>query len=665
MYFVVLLFTKFNNLKFNFMKKLLIVFLILSTKFSNAQTNALYADLGSGSLRNNICWFDWSGFTVSNGASRSFITADGLNVNVTFSSVTNPPSPSVMQTWSGSVLWNLYNYSNTAYNPALYNNGNPNNSQFTIIVNATRNGNPVPFTFVAADAEASITESTILQTTGTPWKIIDFFRNSTQNSNPVLNCNTQTSTIIDTYGGSANTGQNPVISTEANSSGSLTINAVLNKGGISGGMAVAFGIFSPIDRGDLPSTYGYAQHQIKFNYNNSCNFNSPLPTITQIKNLYIGNNEPDADGVQSLDDNSSGFDEDAFPSSFPNYLSNGTYSLTFPVLNTTGNNAYISGWFDYNRNGIFDATEIATAIVATSSTSATLTWTGLPTTLPQVNPSINDFGFRFRISSNQTEAYASSGFAIDGEVEDYYVPIITSCPQDCYWTLNGNTINANQFIGTSNNQNFTIKTNSLSRMVITGNNGYVGIGLASGLLPNAKLHVDNAYIPNVRFQNLPNTRSPEYVYIDSDGFLYRSRRTFLGLEYDDVDAEIGNAINALTERLNYLERVLSNCECGKGYFESKMIEQKKVSSSAITNIAPNPTNGASKVSYSVNEENLYNVELRLINAAGIVLKSYKPTAIKGNNTWIIADTSLSSANYMIVLIVNDKIVDTKVLVKTK
>lgn len=486
-----------------------------------------------------------------------------------------------------------------------------------------------------------------------------------QSSNPSLGCNTQTDTIVDTYGGSANTGQNPVISTEASGSGNLTISVTLDKGGVSGGMAVAFGIFSPIDRGDLPSTYGYAQHQIKFNYNNSCNFNSPLPTIAQIENLYIGNTEPDADGSQSLDDNSNGNDEDAFTTTFPNYLSSGTYSLTVPVVNTTGSNAYISGWFDYNRNGVFDIAEITTAIVANGSTAATLTWTSLPTTLPQVNPGINDFGFRFRISSNQTEAYASSGFATDGEVEDYYVPITTSCPQDCYWTLNGNSINSNQFIGTINNQNLTFKTNSISRMVITGNTGYVGIGLASGLLPNAKLHVDNASIPNVRFQNLPNTRSPEYLYIDTDGFLYRSKRAFGGVEYDDVDFEIGNAINTLTERLNYLEQVLSNCECGKGYFESKMILQKKVSSSSIINIAPNPSSGASKISYSINEENLYKVELRLINALGIILKSYKPTAVKGNNTWIITDSSLASANYLIVLIVNDKIMDTKVLVKTK
>lgn len=157
------------------MKKLFIICFLFTATFSHSQTNALYADQGSGSLRNSICWFDWNSFIVVNGASRNFVTADGLNVTVTFSSVTNAPSPNVMQTWSGAVLWNLYNYSSTAYNPALYNTGNPNNSQFTLSVYATRNGNPVPFTFVAADAEASITEKTILQTSGSAWKTIDFF----------------------------------------------------------------------------------------------------------------------------------------------------------------------------------------------------------------------------------------------------------------------------------------------------------------------------------------------------------------------------------------------------------------------------------------------------------------------------------------------------------
>lgn len=639
---------------------------MITSTLSYSQTNMFYADQGTGKLRNIISWFNWEGLIIKNGATRNFITPDGLNVNITINNITNPPIPYTMNTWSGAVLWNQYNYSNSIYKSALYNNGNSINSEFTININASRNGLPVKFIFVAADAEASSIEETKIQTTGTTWKTIDFFKNSTQNIDPVYGCNTQNIILTNTYGGSANIGQSPVVCTESNTNGTLTISTILDKKGIIGGMAVAFGILSPIDRGDLPSSYGYAQHQIKYDFYNSCAYSSNLEYIYPINNLFLGNTPPDLDAFQSLDDNTIGVDEDAFANVFPSYNSNGIYSLSIPISNTTGNNAYISGWFDYNRNGIFDSNENVTGIAPNNSTSVLLTWYNLPTVLPQTNPNINDFAFRFRISSVEYEANSPIGYASDGEVEDYLIPITTSCPQDCYWTINGNSINSNQFIGTLNNQNLIFKTNSIERMILTGSTGFVGIGLSNGVIPNAKLHIDNGNLPNIRFQNLPNTRVPEYVYIDNSGFLYRSKRTFLGLEYDDVDSEISNAILNLTERLNKLEEVLLKCECGKEIFQNNKTPQKKVITSSIISIAPNPSNGFTKISYLLSdEEDINTVELRLMNEVGIVLKSHILRTTKGHNTWTLADSSLPSANYIIALIINNRVVDSKILIISK
>ncbi|MCE2962868.1 MAG: tail fiber domain-containing protein [Chitinophagales bacterium] len=63
------------------------------------------------------------------------------------------------------------------------------------------------------------------------------------------------------------------------------------------------------------------------------------------------------------------------------------------------------------------------------------------------------------------------------------------CTDECYWTLNGNTlVDTFKFIGTKNNENFKIRTNNIERMRVT-NNGNVGIGTTN---PQARIDVDFA-----------------------------------------------------------------------------------------------------------------------------------------------------------------------------
>lgn len=647
------------------MKKVL--FFIVISVVITLKSLAQYADLGGGPFKDQIWWFDWNGLgtvnaPISSNATRNFLTDDGLFVTVTFSNVINGPHPTAMNnTWGGSVLLTRYNFTNTAIMPALYNFGNSNNVSFTMSISATRNGSPSPFKLIAADAEASITEITSLTTNGSNWTMFDFYRNSTQTINPLTGCNTQVANIIQTYGGSSGFGQNPIISTES-TSGNLQVDVFLDKQTVTGGMAVAFGIFAPVDRGDLPNSYGSAQHLLPYSSGTCPTSPTTGPTISQIVNLKLGTVAPDADGTQSLDDNLIGLDEDGLNAPFPNYTGNGSYSLVMPVSNTTGSNAFLTGWFDYNRNGVFDNNESTTVTVANGATSSTLTWTGLPAALPQVISTITDFGFRFRLSSNQSATQNSTGFAPDGEVEDYLVPIETSCPEDCYWTLNGNNSTNNNFLGTLNNQNLRIKTNNTDRVIITGNSGNVGIGLGSGNLPNAKLHVDNASIPNTRLQNLPLTKTSEYVYIDANGFLYKSRRSFGGIEVEDADLEIENAINELRERINTLQSALSKCGCGE-FVEYKTIEKK--SKSSIVNINPNPSNNTTLITYSLSAENLRTAEIRLMNSQGVLIKSNKITNIKGIGNWSLSEPNLPSGSYIVLLLVNEQVADSKVLIKTK
>lgn len=398
------------------MKRILLVLLLISA--INSKPRCQYADLGTGALKNYIWWFDWNNFVIANGASKTITTADGLNVTLTFSNVQGPVfEPYVMNTWYGSVLHFLYDFSNTNIKPALFSPYTTQNSQFTITITATRNGQPASFKFIAADAEASATsEITTLTSSGTPWLCVDFFRNSSQTTNPFGGCNTTTASITDTYAGSPQMGQNPVIATDALASGSLTVNCNFNRSGIEGKMAIAFGIFSAIDRGDLPAGYGYVQHRLAFTNNNPCNFLPPLPSLSQTQNLKLGAVPGDSDGSESTNDNASGVDEEAI-TSFAPYTNNGNYSLTVPLSNTTGSNAYLTGWFDINRNGVFDANESVTNTIANNATVSTLTWTGLPAVLP-AGPATG-WAFRLRLSSSITATQSATGFAPDGEVEDY------------------------------------------------------------------------------------------------------------------------------------------------------------------------------------------------------------------------------------------------------
>jgi gliding motility-associated-like protein len=66
-----------------------------------------------------------------------------------------------------------------------------------------------------------------------------------------------------------------------------------------------------------------------------------------------------------------------------------------------------------------------TNIIPNNATSAVLTWTGLPQYLPP--GSAGGYGFRFRISSDQQAMQNATGYAPDGEVEDYFVPSSALC----------------------------------------------------------------------------------------------------------------------------------------------------------------------------------------------------------------------------------------------
>ena len=186
-------------------------------------------------------------------------------------------------------------------------------------------------------------------------------------------------------------------------------------------------IISGVDYGDAPDTYG-----TDATAGNSSNSSDPAGAIHIIRDgIRLGTNAPDAetDAQTPLDGTGDEADEDGV-SSFPTLAVNtSSYSVTVSVANDPGNDgdtsepdATLTSWIDFDRDGIFQPDEAATATVADGTTSATLTWNNIGSSGPNIN-SGNTYA-RFRLTTDNTiTASTPGGAASDGEVEDYQIEI--------------------------------------------------------------------------------------------------------------------------------------------------------------------------------------------------------------------------------------------------
>ncbi|WP_343668743.1 gliding motility-associated C-terminal domain-containing protein [Chitinophaga sp.] len=314
--------------------------LFLALLLSQLQLKAQYADTGTGSLKEQIYWCNWAGFTITEGATKTFVTSDSLTVTATFSNVTGTtPVPNYMS-YAG------YDFNNPAIKGSLNTTGS---AHFKVAFTATRNNTPTPVTMVAIGTGST------------------------------------------TYTGACSTGMALITDTTDVTMGTTS--------------TIIFGILAGFDRGDLPASYGYAAHERSY---------EPC-TLTPQPNYYLGTTAPDADTLKAPDD---GADEDAI-TTFPTYTGGGEYTLTIPVQ--ASNKAYVSAWFDFNRNGTFDSDEIA--IDTVSANTATLKWVNIPARLPAGK--VSQCAFRFRISD--TLLTSPTGYAPNGEVEDYFIALTAPC----------------------------------------------------------------------------------------------------------------------------------------------------------------------------------------------------------------------------------------------
>ncbi len=173
------------------------------------------------------------------------------------------------------------------------------------------------------------------------------------------------------------------------------------------------------DFGDAPDTYGTNL------VNSGSEGIGAYHTVNT--NIHLGATVPDAEAdaatpLNGTGDDVTGTDDEDGVTTFAALTTSTTpYSVGVTVKNTTGGNANLVGWIDFDRDGVFQADEGASAIVANSATTATLTWSNIGTTGPNIVAG-NTYA-RFRITTDAITTSSTGGAATNGEVEDYPLTI--------------------------------------------------------------------------------------------------------------------------------------------------------------------------------------------------------------------------------------------------
>jgi hypothetical protein len=169
----------------------------------------------------------------------------------------------------------------------------------------------------------------------------------------------------------------------------------------------------PYDFGDAPDTYNKAYHLFdkdqRLKIGNALDFE-----ISGSENI-------NADADDNYDTGSSN-DEDGV-AFFPELtVANASYSVDVAVTNTTGADATLYAFLDFDINGKFnDPGERSLPVtVADGETMVTVTWIGLS------GGTVGQSYIRFRLASDSAEASNIGGFASNGEVEDYPINIEVS-----------------------------------------------------------------------------------------------------------------------------------------------------------------------------------------------------------------------------------------------
>lgn len=158
-----------------------------------------------------------------------------------------------------------------------------------------------------------------------------------------------------------------------------------------------------------------------------------------------------------------------------------TYTATVNVTNTTGSNATLVGWVDFNKNGSFEATEGQTATIPDNAApqNIVLNWSGI------TSPTAGDTYARFRLSDGALTTSTPNGAVGNGEVEDYIIPI--TVPTDY-----GDAPDLGAGIGPNNYETLSASGGASHTILATLKLGAIVTDADSGTLQNAAADADDS-----------------------------------------------------------------------------------------------------------------------------------------------------------------------------
>ena len=440
----------------------LIFFSALSYGQNCNEGTAAYATQGTSVYKDQVLWLTWGGAVGTYGnhgqdlrnGSSSRATFYLANQQMCFECSIETTSEKLKSyrpgNWRGDSLDDMYNIggvgsSNTLINGISITEGVGN---FKLVCKSKLNGIPYKIKgLVMGDAESmDPTGKEFLKASGKgTWQVVEMTKTLP---------NDLGSYEISKYTNSS--GTNEIAITKGNDAGaasvsflsfnnsayegvdqSVSIDFSISGNGTTG---IAIGLLVPnADGGDAPTSYGEVYHLIKdinvtsdgiLNNGVIVNANSLsfLPgEIVPPADLFLGSKGPDAERSMFFSNDASGDDssgtnpneEDAWPLDkkyIHNILPGREVVVTVPYVSY--GQTYLSGWIDFNHNGIFDAHEKASVTVnGTGAGNATLVWTA-----PADFIKGKTFA-RLRFSSSLQDVEFPTGIAVDGEVEDHEIYI--------------------------------------------------------------------------------------------------------------------------------------------------------------------------------------------------------------------------------------------------
>ncbi|SRX56224.1 hypothetical protein [Aequorivita sp. CIP111184] len=189
-----------------------------------------------------------------------------------------------------------------------------------------------------------------------------------------------------------------------------------------------------------------------------------------------------------------------------------------------------------------------------------------------------------------------------------------------------------------------LQTNGVTRIFVDDSNGYVGVNT---LTPSANLHSKGS----ARFEDLPSDKTNFTLGIDNDGYVYKKRDGSSALK-EEIE-NLSSVVQKQQEQINKLQDILNGI--------LKNNEKEKYLYSKIVSINPNPTMNDVNVILNI-DAMAQDVKLLLNSISGITLSNINIQERNRGVKKIIERKNYSSGTYILALVVNGKVVDSKQII---